>query len=200
LAQEAPAAAVAKQELGYQITEEQRRFWSFQPVKPCAPPSVQDNSWPRSGIDRFILATLEARGLKPAKAADKRTLIRRATFDLTGLPPTPEEVHAFLADESPDAFARVVDRLLASPHYGERWGRHWLDVVRYTDSFDARILSGDGSIMDVTEAYRYRDWVVDAFNRDLPYDQFIIDQIAGDLVQRSPHAPRDGARHAERDG
>ncbi len=102
------------------------------------PPAVKDTAWPRSDLDRYILAALEAKGLKPAKPADKRTLIRRATFDLTGLPPTPEEIDAFLKDESPDAFAKVVDRLLASPAYGERWGRHWLDLARYTDSFDAR--------------------------------------------------------------
>src|SRR5206468_2377507 len=122
---------------------------------------------------------LEEKGLSPAAPADKRTLIRRAAFDLVGLPPTPQEVEAFLADNSPEAFARVVDRLLASPHYGERWGRHWLDLVRYTDSFDARGLGGS---MDCADAWRYRDWVVDAFNRDLPYDRFVTDQIAGDLV------------------
>jgi hypothetical protein len=177
-----PAAAASRQGPEYQITEEQRNFWSFQPVKVVSPPPVRAPTWPRSKIDIFILAALDKRGLRPAKPADKRTLLRRATYDLTGLPPTPAEIDAFLADQSADAFARVVDRLLASPHYGERWGRHWLDVVRYTDSFDARIVTGAGSIMDVTEAYRYRDWVVNALNRDLPYDQFIIHQIAGDLL------------------
>jgi mono/diheme cytochrome c family protein len=166
----------------YRIPEEQRRFWSFHPLRASLPPAVQNPAWAHSAIDHFILAALEARGLGPAPAAGKRTLLRRATYDLTGLPPTPEEVIAFLADRSPDAFAKVVDRLLDSPHYGERWARHWLDVVRYADSHDARIVTGPGSIMDMTEAYRYRDWVVDAFNRDLPYDQFIIDQIAGDLL------------------
>jgi hypothetical protein len=168
------------------FTKAQHGFWSFQPVKVTPPPAVKDRAWARSEIDRYILAALEARGLHPAPAADKRTLLRRATFDLTGLPPTPEEIDAFLADESSDAFARVVDRLLASPAYGERWGRHWLDVVRYTDSFDARILSGAGNVMDIPEAYRYRDWVVDAFNRDVPYDQFVINQIAGDLLPPRP--------------
>src|SRR5438132_1163570 len=172
----------ARQGESYQFTDEQRRFWSFQPVRHVPVPAIHVASWPRSDIDRLVLAKLEARGLRPAQPADKRTLIRRATFDLTGLPPTPVEIDAFLADRSPEAFARVVDGLLASPHYGERWGRHWLDVVRYTDSFDARILAGAGSIMDMSEAYRYRDWVVDALNRDLPYDQFIINQIAGDLL------------------
>jgi hypothetical protein len=169
-------------ELGHSFTEEQRRFWSFQPVRRVAPPTVQDSAWPRSELDQFILAALEKRGLWPARQADKRTLIRRASYDLIGLPPTEAEIRAFLADQAPDAFARVVDRLLSSPHYGERWGRHWLDVVRYTDCFDARILTGAGTIMDIGEAYRYRDWVVNAFNRDLPYDQFIIQQIAGDLL------------------
>jgi hypothetical protein len=180
---ETGAAAVAvRTDQEYQISEAQRRFWSFQPLQAVPPPAVKDGTWPRSGIDRFILAALEAHGVGPTKPADKRTLIRRATFDLTGLPPTPQEIDAFLADDSPEAFARVVDRLLASPHYGERWGRHWLDVVRYTDSFDARIVKGDGNTMDIPASYRYRDWVVDALNRDLPYDQFIINQIGGDLL------------------
>jgi hypothetical protein len=164
------------------FTDEQRKFWSFRPLKNVTPPQVHDQSWARSAVDRFILAALESHGLKPAKQAEKRTLLRRATFDLTGLPPTPEEIALFLNDDSADAFAKVVERLLASPQYGERWGRHWLDVVRYTDSFDVRILNGEGSIMDVTEAYRYRDWVVNAFNQDLPYDEFIVNQIGGDLI------------------
>ncbi len=165
--------------VAYQITEEQRKFWSFQPVRAQPPPAVKNTAWPLSPIDRFILAPLQARGLSPAVAAEKRPLIRRATFDLTGLPPTPEEIDAFLADGSPDAFARVVDRLLASPAYGERWGRHWLDVVRYADSKDLRDI---GQPYDIVESYRYRDWVVAAFNSDLPYNQFVIDQIAGDLI------------------
>ncbi len=156
--------------------------WAFQPPVKSAVPSVKNESWARTPVDRFILARLEAEGFAPARPADKRTLIRRATFDLTGLPPTPEEIEAFLADNSPDAFARVVDRLLASPKYGERWGRHWLDVVRYTDSFDSR-----GSMdTDPVEIFRYRDWVVQSFNRDLPYDQFIRMQIAGDVYAAEP--------------
>src|SRR5438309_902759 len=142
--------------------------------------SRQNKKWIQSPVDNFILAKLEEKNLKPATAADKRTLIRRATFDLIGLPPTPDEVEKFLADKSSDAFARVVDRLLASPQYGERWGRHWLDLARYTDSFDARLVPND--VMDATEAWRYRDWVVNAFNRDLPYDQFVRDQVAGDVL------------------
>ncbi len=156
-----------------------KAWWSFQPLRRAAAPAVKDTAWPRSEIDRFILAGLEAKGLEPAMPADKRTLLRRATFDLTGLPPTPEEIDAFLADESPDAFARVVDRLLASPAYGERWGRHWLDVVRYADARDLIQLP---AASDFREAWRYRDWVVDSFNRDVSYADFVRFQIAGDLL------------------
>jgi hypothetical protein len=146
-------------------------WWAFQPVGSAAAPHVLDRAAGITAIDRFIQAGLEARRITPAPPADKHTLLRRATLDLIGLPPTPDEVDAFLADRSPDAFAKVVNRLLASPRYGERWGRHWLDLVRYTDEFD--------------EAWRYRDWVVNAFNGDLPYDQFIVNQIAGDLLPAS---------------
>ena len=156
-----------------------RGSWAFaQPQDPPVP-HIENQAWCKSPIDHFILAKLEAKGLEPAPAADKRTLIRRAYFDLIGLPPTPAEVDAFVNDNSRDSFAKVVDYLLASPHYGERWARHWLDVVRYTDSFDAR---GVGSAGDVKYAWRYRDWVIKAFNDDLPYDQFVMDQIAGDLL------------------
>ena len=123
----------------------------------------------QSPVDAFILAKLESAGMQPAQPADKRTLIRRATYDLIGLPPTPEEVAAFVADESPDAFATVVDRLLASPHYGERWGRHWLDVARYART-------------DGPYAFTYRDYVIRAFNDDLPYDEFLLQQIAADQL------------------
>ena len=167
---------------GGTITAAERTFWSFQPVANPAPPAVKDEAWPLSAVDRFLLARLEATGLKPAGMADKRTLLRRATFDLIGLPPTPAEVHAFLADDSPAAFARVVERLLASPHYGERWGRHWLDVVRYADT------AGETADFPVPEASLYRDYVIDAFNRDKPYDAFIREQVAGDLLARQ--APR----------
>ena len=165
------------------ITAAERAFWSFQPVADPPPPDVAeaDRAWPENDLDRFVLAGLEARGLAPAPRADKRTLIRRATFDLIGLPPTPDEVAAFLADDSPDAFAHVVDRLLASPHYGERQARHWLDVVRYADSFDARSLVPGAERADAAEAWRYRDWVVNAFDKDLPFADFVQDQIAGDL-------------------
>jgi hypothetical protein len=164
---------------GFTITEKQRQFWAFQPVKAVSVPAVHDKDWPRSDIDRFILAALEGKGIAPARPADKRTLLRRATFDLTGLPPTPAEADAFLSDESPQAFAKVVDRLLASPRYGERWGRHWLDVVRYADARDLIQLPADS---DFREAWRYRDWVVEAFNRDLPYQDFVRLQVAGDLL------------------
>lgn len=128
--------------------ERARQFWSFRPVKKSVPPAVKNAAWVKTPIDAFILAKLEAKGLKPAPPADKRTLIRRATFDLSGLPPTPEEIKAFLDDKSPNAFAKVVDRLLASPRYGERYGRRWLDVVRYADSADARGLGSEGDISE----------------------------------------------------
>jgi hypothetical protein len=174
----------------FQISEEQRRFWSFQSMKAVAPPKVQDTTWAKSAIDRFLLAALEAKELRPAPPADKRTLLRRATFDLTGLPPTPQEMEAFLRDDKPDAFARVIERLLASPAYGERWGRHWLDLARYTDSFDARL--NPGNEMEINDSWRYRDWVVQAFNRDLPYDRFLTEQISGDLLPSPGGINREG--------
>jgi hypothetical protein len=161
-----------------------RSRWPYAPVREPAVPVVKDRAWPRGEIDRFVLARLEAAGITPVGGADRRTLIRRATFDLLGLPPTPEEIDAFLADGSPDAFARVVNRLLDSPHYGERWGRHWLDVVRYADT------AGDNSDYPVPQLYKYRNWVIDAVNRDLPYDQFIRQQIAGDLLPSRDEAER----------
>jgi hypothetical protein len=161
-----------------------KKFWSYQPVKDQAPPRVKYETWAETPIDRFILAKLEEKGLRPMGDADKRTLIRRATFDLTGLPPTPEEVAAFLADNSPAAFAKVVDRLLASPHYGERWGRHWLDLVRYADT------AGDNSDYPVPSAYKYRNYVINYFNADKPYNQFIREQIAGDLLPSKTEAQK----------
>ena len=157
-----------------------RKQWAFHPPQDPPVPAVKNKKWVKSPIDSFIEAKLEEKNLSPAPAADKRTLIRRATFDLIGLPPTPQEVDDFLKDTSTNAFEKVVDRLLASPHYGERWGRHWLDVVRFTDSLDSRVT---GSEADIPESYRYRDWVVNAFNQDLPYNQFVREQIAGDLLQ-----------------
>ena len=148
--------------------------WAFRaPTRP-EPPPVADASWGRNPIDRFILGPLDERGIDPSPAADRATLIRRASLDVTGLPPSPEEVRAFIADDRPDAYGRLIDRLLASPHFGERWGRIWLDVARYADS--------NGYSIDAPrEIWPYRDWVIGAFNRDLPFDDFTIDQLAGDL-------------------
>ena len=176
-----PAVAPKKE---YVITAEQRKFWSFQPVRKPEIPAVKDQSWAKNPLDHFILRRLEERGLKPVKAADKRTLLRRATFDLIGLPPTPQEITDFLNDSSPDAFAKVVDRLLASPHYGERWGRYWLDVARYADE---DTLFPDGE--PFPNGYRYRDWVIQAFNEDMPYDLFVKAQIAGDLLEKETGRP-----------
>ena len=177
-----PNGSLSPKDGPFTITEDQRHFWAFQPIQAAPPPAVRNADWPHSALDRFILAKLEANRLAPAAPADKRTLLRRATFDLIGLPPTPTEIEAFLADDSPQAFARVVDRLLASPLYGERWGRHWLDVVRYADARDLIQLPPES---DFREAWRYRDWVVEAFNRDLPYTDFIRYQVAGDLLPPS---------------
>jgi mono/diheme cytochrome c family protein len=160
------------------ILSEDRQFWSFRPLAHAAPPDVRDRSWPRTPVDRFILARLERESLRPAAAADRRTLIRRVTFDLTGLPPSPAEVEAFVADRSSGAYSKVVDRLLASPSYGERWGRHWLDVVRYADT------AGETADFPVREAYRYRNYVIASFNADKPYDRFLREQIAGDLYAK----------------
>jgi hypothetical protein len=153
-----------------------KNHWSYRPLSHPVVPPVKLQSWPINAVDHFILAHLESRGLTPVAPADRRTLIRRATYDLTGLPPTPEAIEAFLADDSPEAFASVVERLLASPAYGERWGRHWLDVVRYADT------AGDNSDYPVPQLYKYRDWVIQAFNQDRPYDQFLREQFAGDLL------------------
>src|SRR5207244_3881383 len=151
---------------------------AVQPIAMPPVPKVKDKDWASTAIDNFVLAKLQAAGLKPAPAADRRTLLRRATFDLIGLPPTPEEIGAFVADRSPNAFTKVVDRLLASPHYGERWGRYWLDVARYADT--------KGYVFTEERrypfAYTYRDYVIDAFNKDLPYDRFLIEQIAADRL------------------
>ncbi|MSU34453.1 MAG: DUF1549 domain-containing protein [Pedosphaera sp.] len=152
------------------------RFWAFQPPKDAPIPRVRNRKWAQDPIDFFILSELEDRRLKPAPPADRRTLIRRATFDLIGLPPTPAEIDAFLADNSTNAWAHVLDRLLDSPHFGERWGRHWLDVVRYADS------NGTEFNLPYPNAWRYRDYVVDALNRDKPFDQFVREQLAGDLL------------------
>ena len=154
--------------------ESGREFWAYRPPREGRPPEVRDAAWPSNEIDRFVLAGLEAKGLRPAPEADRNTLARRLAYDLTGLPLPPGEVDEFVMDETPDAYERLVDRLLASPAFGERWGRHWLDVARFAESLTLR-----GFIFP--HAWRYRDYVVDAFNADLPFDRFIREQIAGDL-------------------
>ncbi len=168
----APAPGAKKKE----FTKRQKEWWSFQAIQNPKVPEVQNKAWVKDPIDAFVLSKLESKGLTPAKPADKIALIRRATFDLTGLPPTEKEILDFVDDRSPGAFAKVVDRLLASPRYGERWGRHWLDVARYADS------TGADEDHRYPYAYRYRDYVIQAFNKDLPYDQFVREQIAGDLL------------------
>ena len=158
-----------------------RKFWAFQPPRKSPLPKVKDTQWPRTDIDRFILARLEEKKLRPSPDADKATLLRRVHYDLTGLPPTPEQLDAFIKDTRSDAFARVVDGLLASPHFGEHWGRHWLDIARYAES------SGGGRTLLFKDAWRYRDYVVNSLNRDKPFDQFIREQVAGDLLPH--HSP-----------
>jgi mono/diheme cytochrome c family protein len=172
-----PATATVKND--YRIKPEHQTFWSFQPVRNPVVSTVKGQT--NNAIDAFLLAKLEANHLTFNAPADKRTLLRRATFDLTGLPPTPEEVDAFLRDNSPDAFAKVVDRLLSSPQYGERWGRHWLDVARYSDTL-GMVDAGRNTQGWFPYAYTYRDWVVRALNADLPYDQFIVQQLAADKL------------------
>lgn len=154
----------------------QPTHWSFRSVTHPAPPAVRDRAWPRNAIDDFVLARLETEGIAPSPEASKTTLIRRASLDITGLPPTPQEIEAFLRDNRPDAYERLVDRLLDSPHYGEKWARYWLDLARYADS--------DGYEKDRARpwAWRYRQWVIEALNRDMPYDEFTIEQLAGDLL------------------
>ncbi|MGL6095802.1 MAG: PSD1 and planctomycete cytochrome C domain-containing protein [Fimbriiglobus sp.] len=156
------------------VTDKDRDYWAYRPLRPTNLPAVKDATWARTPIDRFILAKLDAAGIQPAPDAEKRVLIRRVTFDLTGLPPTPEEVTAFLTDPSANAYEKVVDRLLASPAFGERWARHWLDVARFGESH------GFEHDYFRPHAYHYRDFVVRAMNADMPYDQFVKWQVAGD--------------------
>jgi hypothetical protein len=166
------------------------QFWSFQPIRRVVPPAVRAGGWARNPIDRVIQAALERRGLAPGPEADKRTLIRRLSFDLIGLPPAPEDVAAFRADRAPDAYEKLVGRLLASPQFGERWARHWLDLVRFAET------AGHEYDYDIPNAYRYRDYVIRAFNADLPYDQFVIEQIAGDLLAAPRRRPLDGCNES----
>jgi mono/diheme cytochrome c family protein len=165
------------------VTDEDRRFWSFQPLKRIETAAVAEQAWCRTPIDRFVLEKLQAKGLTPNRPADRRTLIRRASFDLIGLPPTADEVEAFVNDPAPDAYERLVDRLLSNPHHGERWGRHWLDLARFAESH------GYEQDYDRKFAYHYRDFVIRALNQDMPYDQFVRWQIAGDeLAPEDPLA------------
>ena len=207
----APDPRIAEARIGGMTEDEARRWWAFQPIRTIKPPVVSGARWPRNEIDQFVMAKLKARnnrvpessnsqpgstrpnagassdlaggpgGMKPSRPANRQTLIRRMTFDLTGLPPTPEEVGAFLRDKSQHAIERVVNRLLGSPGYGQRWARHWLDVVRYADYYDADTKARQMTA-EPLDAWRYRDWLVDALNDDLPFDEFIIHQIAGDLL------------------
>ncbi len=156
--------------------EKGRQFWAFQPPKPGPAPAVRQAAWPKSDVDKIVLAGLEQKGLKPVADADKHTLIRRVYFDLIGLPPTPAEVEAFVRDQTPNALANVIDKLLDSPRFGERWGRHWLDVARYAES------SGKAANFAYPHAWRYRDYVIESFNKDKPFDQFVREQLAGDLL------------------
>lgn len=184
-----PAPATTSQ-ASVDFTDEQKSFWAFQPITSVIPPAVHIETWCRSPIDRFIACALESKGLSASSEADRRSLLRRVTIDLTGLLPSPQEVSDFVDDASPDALERVIDRLLASPRYGERWARHWLDVARYADS------NGLDENLAYANAFRYRDYVVKAMREDKPYDQFLIEQIAGDLLQASDdrESPNGSAR------
>ncbi|WP_417396704.1 DUF1553 domain-containing protein [Gimesia chilikensis] len=172
----------AEGDKGPLFTKAEQEFWAFQPPREPAVPQTRNREWAQQPLDQFVLARLEQADAEPTSRADKRTLIRRATFDLIGLPPTSKEVEVFLADNSPDAFAKVIDRLLASPRYGERWGRHWLDVARYADS------NGLDENLSYANAFRYRDYVIAAFNQDKPFDQFVQEQLAGDILASQPGA------------
>jgi hypothetical protein len=180
----AAAAPIKESKAGdkYVIPAERKNFWSLIPLTDPPPPPVKDAKWSKTAIDKFVLARLEKDGMKPVRAAGRHDLIRRATLDLTGLPPTPEEIAAFEKDTSADAFAKVVDRLLASPHYGERWGRIWLDVARYGEDDYRSLNPNPRGYHPYPNAYIYRDWVIQAMNDDMPYDQFVKAQIAGDLL------------------
>lgn len=159
--------------------EEGKKFWSFQPVKKHLPPKVNHQAWPKNGIDNFILSKIEEKKLSPSEDAEKRVLIRRLYFDLIGLPPTPKQIDAVMGDSSDEAIEKLVDELLASPRFGEHWGRHWLDIARYSQS------TGGGRSLLFKTAWRYRNYVIDSFNKDKPYNEFIREQIAGDLIAES---------------
>lgn len=166
------------------------QHWSFRPVRQVNPPAVKNQKWVKNPIDAFVLAKLEAKGMTPASPTDRYSLLRRVTYDLTGLPPTPAEIRAFMADTTPNAYEKVVERLLASPHYGERWARHWLDLVRFAET--------DGHEFDFVKpgAYQYRDYVIRAFNADVPYNQFVREQIAGDMLATPRIDPKTGSNES----
>ncbi|MBA3938644.1 MAG: DUF1549 domain-containing protein, partial [Planctomycetes bacterium] len=185
-AEAAPTTADAGLKKPFDIAGRKKEWWAWQPIAAPTAPAVADAAWCHGDIDRFILAKLQEEHLQPAPAADRRTLIRRLSFDLIGLPPTPAEVEAFVADPGARAVADVVDRLLASPRFGERWGRHWLDLVRYADS------RGHEFDYAIPNAWQYRDYVIRAFNADLPYDRFLTEQIAGDLLPQPRTNPDQG--------
>lgn len=176
------SATTSRSDGRYFISPERRNFWAFLPLKTPEEPAVKDSRWPKTVIDRFVLARLEKEGMKPVGPANKHDLLRRAYLNLTGLPPTPEDQARFENDKSPDAFANVVDRLLASPRYGERWGRIWLDVARYGEDDYRSLNPNPRGYRPYPNAWAYRDWVIRAFNDDLPYDQFVKAQLAGDLM------------------
>lgn len=173
--------AIAKNEIDI---EKGRQFWAFQRPKKSTPPKIEDDRWSKNEVDQFIKAGLEEKGLKPVAAADERTLLRRLYLDLIGLPPTPEEVESFVHDRSPKKIEKVVDKLLDSPHFGERWGRHWLDVARYAES------TGKSTNFSYPHAWRYRDYVINSFNIDKPFDMFVKEQLAGDLLPAKDDADR----------
>ncbi len=158
--------------------------WSFAPIRKPAEPVIKQTAWKRNGIDGFVLARLESKGIRPSGEADQRTLLRRLYLDLTGLPPTIEQIDEYLADSKPGAYERLVDTLLASEHFGEKWARQWLDLARYADS--------EGGVQDYARpfAWRYRDWVINALNHDMPFDRFTVDQLAGDLLPGATLAQR----------
>ncbi|MFN0050548.1 MAG: DUF1553 domain-containing protein [Planctomycetales bacterium] len=180
------ADELAKETSWESVRDRRQRWWSFQPVRRAAPPNVKTPDWSEHPVDRFVLAKLEEHGLPPSPPADKRTLLRRVTFTLTGLPPTAEEISAFVADDAPDAYGRLIDRLLDSPRFGERWARHWMDLVRYCESHGSQ---GDP---ELPNAWRYRDYLIRAFNQDVPYDQLVREHLAGDLLPQPRVHPTEG--------
>ncbi len=181
-----PAADAASSADWQNVFDARKDWWSLKPPRKPALPAVANNNWSRHPVDRFILARLEQHGLQPAAAASPRAWLRRVNFAITGLPPTPEEVQTFLNDKSSDARARVVDRLLDSPHFGERWARHWMDLVRFAESY------GHEQDFDIPHAWQYRDYLICAFNADVPYGQFVREHIAGDLLENPRRHPTRG--------